>query len=475
MGQEITNSHFHKRDYHLFQHSLDHEMEILRHWFEDETFCNTEPMVGLELEGWLIDSDLHPAAANHLLSQRLNTSLVVPELARFNIEINSTPQPLHTTPFSALSAELLSTWQQTADTCHAMNLDLVMTGILPTIQQKDFCLSNMSDLQRYRALNEQVMRMRQGTPLEFEIEGNESLHFCHHDVMMEAAGTSLQIHLQVPYRHITAAFNHAIRISAPMVALCANAPYLFGKDLWAESRIPLFEQAINVNQLSHRLGEGRVSFGTGYTRENLLDLFQENRDHYPIMLPICQPGDPQQLTNLMLHNGTIWRWNRPLVSLDTSGKPQLRIEHRVASAGPTLEDIIANTVFFSGVIMGMLTQPDEKYLHHPFATARNNFYHAARWGLESEVQWGRQRGTLRNLLTKVLIPLAETGLQQLELPPSEWRPWLEIIAARVATGQNGSEWQRRWVARHGRDPASLLGAYLEKQNSGNPVHQWNFS
>ncbi|MBT3196120.1 MAG: glutamate--cysteine ligase [Gammaproteobacteria bacterium] len=476
MGQEINAQHFHKRDFNHFEQALQEETALLSSWFEEGVFSTTEAMVGLELEAWLVNQQLCPAPSNQPFITTMNHPLVVPELASFNIEINSTPQPLSEAPYSALTEELNTLWGKGEQVASRMDNHLIMIGTLPTAEEDDLILANMSEQQRYRALNEQVLRMRGGAPLRFEIEGHESLQLRRRDVMMEAATTSLQIHLQVPFEQSVTAFNSAIQISAAMVALCANAPYLFGRDLWEDSRIPLFEQAVNVEPLSHRLGEGRVSFGTGYARHSLLEFFIENRDHYPVMLPICQPLPTEELPNLMLHNGTVWRWNRPLVGFDQAGAPHLRIEHRVASAGPTPMDVTANTLFFVCVVMGMVARPDRRAKNLSFIEARRNFYQAARYGMESEVRWqGGKSIPLRTLLQQELIPLARVGIAYLGLAPREWQPWFELIEERVQRGQNGSCWQRQWVARHGPDFSGLMGEYLEQQCSGNPVHEWSIS
>ncbi len=476
MGQEITSSHFDRRDFNRFEHQLKEETALLETWFAQQQFSNKEPMVGLELEAWLLDNNLSPSPSNQPFLDTLNHPLVVPELASFNVEINNAPHPLlQGSPFSNLHSELDQTWQQARRAAESMELQMGMIGILPTIEEPDLSLDNMSRMQRYRALNEQVMRMRKGQPLHFRIEGRETLSLDHQDVMMEAAATSLQIHLKVPLQQSVTAFNNAIRLSAPMVALCANAPYLFGKELWDDSRIPLFEQAVNVNPLGHRLGEGRVSFGTGYAHKSLLELFQENRDHYPVMLPIDEQQPTEALAHLLLHNGTIWRWNRPLVGFDGDGTPHLRIEHRVASAGPTTLDVVANTLFFIGTMMGMLQQPARASAEISFTQAKDNFYRAASYGLDSAVRWGNRRVYLRELLLLELLPLAETGLKRLELPTHEWRPWLELIEGRIRSGQNGARWQRHWVAAHGLDLQGLTADYLHWQDSGNPIHQWPIS
>lgn len=473
MGQEITTDHFHKRDFHRFEQALAAETELLEEWFSASRFHGTDPVVGFELEAWLVDGSLQPSPSNTTFLHNLDDPLVVPELASFNVEINGTPQPLNGTPFTSLAEELNQTWSKGESAAADMGLGLAMVGILPTLQPNHLNLGNMSELQRYRALNEQVMRMRGGRPLEFQIDGREHLALTHHDVMMEAGATSLQIHLQVPFHQSVDAFNAAIQLSAPMVGLCANSPYLFGHDLWSDSRIPLFEQAVNVDPIAHSMGEGRVGFGTGYAVESLFELFRENLDHYPVMLPMIQPGGVESLSNLMLHNGTIWRWNRPLVGFDLDGNPHLRIEHRVASAGPTVDDVVANSLFFVGMVMGLLNGGRQIAELMPFDQARDNFYRAAKGGMDSVIKWQSGKSIeLRTLLSSELVPLAEAGFKSMELSEDEWRPWLEIIEGRVVSGQNGAVWQRRWIERNGHDMDGLLQAYMQGQRSGNPVHEW---
>jgi len=476
MGQEISADHFHKRDFDHFERALAEETALLAEWFETSRFSSESPRIGLELEAWLLDPSLRPAPCNDLFLERLNHPMVVPELACFNVEINSAPQSISDRPFSRLEEGVSETWRQGEAVARSMERSLSMIGTLPTLVESDLTLDNMSRMQRYHALNEQVMRMRKGAPLQFRVEGREQLHLDHQDVMMEAATTSLQIHLQVPLSQSVDAFNHAVRASAAMVALCANAPYLFGQALWEDSRIPIFEQAVNVDRLSHRLGKGRVGFGRGYADQSLFEFFRENREHYPVMLPMAQSQPIERLAHLMLHNGTIWRWNRPLIGFDPQGVPHLRIEHRVASAGPTLLDVVANTAFFTGLVMGMLDQPQRAAEELSFSEAKNNFYRAARYGLDSAILWsGGREVYLKELMLQELIPLARVGMEHLGLPASEWQPWLELIEKRVMRGQNGSRWQQRWVAQHGVSMEGLMAAYLERQQSGVPVHEWSLS
>jgi gamma-glutamyl:cysteine ligase YbdK (ATP-grasp superfamily) len=293
--------------------------------------------------------------------------------------------------------------------------------------------------------------------------------------MLEAATTSFQLHLKIHPTLAARAYNAAIILSAPMVAASANSPYLFGHDLWDETRVPLFEQSVSVGGLAGA-SQGplrRVSFGSGFVRESLYECFIENQQHYPVMLPMKYHDGVEQMSHLRLHNGTIWRWNRPLIGFDYDGTPHLRIEHRVVPGGPSIVDVIANAALFFGLMQPLLRQdrPPEQQLD--FATARDNFYAAAHHGLGANLTWldGR-RGSAQALLTDELVPMARQGLEMLEIDRNDIDRYLGIIAARVARGQTGTAWQRAWVARHGNDMAAMTNTYRRHQESGLPVHEW---
>ncbi len=197
----------------------------------------------------------------------------------------------------------------------------------------------------------------------------------------------------------------------------------------------------------------RVTFGGGYIRESLLELFAENLAHYPPLLPVDLSAEPaERLPHLRLHNGTIWRWNRPLLGFEPDGTPHLRIEHRVMPAGPSIPDTIANAALYYGLIheLARMTPPVSAMLD--FARCRANFYAAARDGLRAEVVWlNGRRLPLRQLLLEELLPLARRGLRALEIDAADAAEYLDLIAARVESGRTGADWQRRFLARHGPD------------------------
>lgn len=476
MGQEIDSGYFSEQDFARFQDHLQQESELLRDWFEHGGFSTAPVCGGFELEAWLVDAQGMPAPINQAYLEALDDELVVPELASFNIELNSTPRRLEGDILAAMQAELDQTWQRCRVQAQAMQADLVMIGILPTVRDEDLTLAHMSRMTRYQALNEQVMRSRQGRPLVLDIHGEQHLHSTHHDVMLEAAATSFQLHLQVPQTQALQYYNLSQLISAPVVAATANSPFLFGKRLWEETRIPLFERAVEIGGLGGAAFGPlrRVSFGSGYAHRSLYEIFAENLEHFPVLLPSRFDAAPEHMHHVRLHNGTIWRWNRPLIGFDAEGTPHLRIEHRVIPAGPTTLDAIANAALLFGLLTELVQSGADAVQFAEFAYARDNFYAAARYGLQAQLNWQGRHVGARALLLEELLPMARRGLQRQALAAADIDDHLGIIEARVASGRTGAHWQRSFVTQHGENMRAMTLEYLRLQHAGMPVHEWPF-
>ena len=477
MGQEINTRHFTEQDFESFRQRLARETRLLADWFEQGSLSHHEPMAGYEMEAWLIDDQAQPSPSNKAFLEKADSPLLTTELAQFNVEINAHPRPLRDNLLSAFEQAFNQHWHYCQQVAAELDCRLMSIGILPTLQARHLTMKNISHLQRYRALNEQVLKQRQGRPFELNINGHEALKTTHKDVMLEAAATSLQIHLQVPAEQAVRFYNASIVVSAPLVAISANSPYLFGKDLWAESRIPVFEQSVDVGGFSGAASGPvhRVSFGTGYARESLMECFDENEQHFPVLLPMLFEADEQKLQHLSLHNGTIWRWNRPLIGFDNDGTPHLRIEHRVIPSGPSIVDNLANIAFYYGLVHYYATQETAPESQLEFAQSRDNFYNAARYGLEGKITWpGCERCNLQQLMLNRLLDQAETGLNALQIDRRDIDYYLGIIQHRAEHRQTGSQWQRAFVQQHQASMQQLTQTYYHNQQTGEPVHCWDF-
>ena len=470
MGDEIDRRFFDAADFSTFRTRLIEETEQLGEAFRNNDFSTRGNVAGFELEAWLLDEKGDPTPKNEAFLDAVDNPLVVPELAAYNIELNGSPSQLTGHVFTRLEDELAATWNACVEAGRRIDCGVMTIGILPTIRQDLLNSSFMSEVTRYQSLNDRVMAMRDGRPLNLDIQGTSHLATQHDDVMLEAATTSFQLHLQTTPDQAVRDFNACLIASAPLVAVSANSPTLFGHLLWDETRIPLFEQAVDTGPTV----PPRVTFGHDYVHQSLFEIFRENEDAYPILIPALA-DTAERYRHLRFHNGTIWRWNRPLIGYDHDGVAHLRIEHRAVAAGPTIKDSIANAALFYGLVLGFgLGDPPERYLE--FRHARDNFYAAARHSLAARVVWvddeGEREVGMRELLETTWIPLARRGLESADVPADEIDAYLGIIEARVEGDINGARWQRQWIDENGLDLHGLVHAYKVQQDTGLPVHEW---
>jgi gamma-glutamyl:cysteine ligase YbdK (ATP-grasp superfamily) len=475
MGQDIDASRFRKADFVEFEARVAAETDLLDRWFDEGQLADTPAEGGFELEACLVDRrHFAPAPLIDSLLERVDNPLVVPELAQFNLELNGTPLRLEGDALSRLAAELDHTLAQCNSAAAELDARITTVGILPTLRPEHLVPAQMTPRPRYRALNEQILRLRKGEPIRLAIHGEQPLTIEQQDVMLEAAATSFQIHLKMSAAESARIFNASKILSAPMVALAANSPFLFGRELWCETRVPLFEQAVSVGGSPLR---ERVGFGIRYADRSVMECFRANISRYPVLLPHLMDEPIERLAHLRLHNGTIWRWNRPLIGFDgpdlAHARPHLRLEHRVAASGPSTKDNVANAAFYFGAVRALsraATPPEQR---QSFAQARSNFYLAAEYGFNAEVPWfDTRRVPLPELILNDLLPLARQGLQDLGIDAAEIEHWLGIIEQRTRTKRTAAAWQRAWIARFGPDMAALTEAYLAHQAQGKPIHEW---
>lgn len=476
MGQEIDRTGFSQEDSLIYQDRLAQETEHLAGVARSGGLSDDRYVAGFELEAWLLDHAGLPNPVNERFLQRLDDPWVVPELSRFNVELNAPPVPMGPGVLTAMEASLERTWQRCQEVAHGMDTVLAMVGVLPNLRATDLELKHMSTLKRYVALNREVQRLRGGKPTHIHIEGVECLELLRPDVMLEAATTSFQIHLQVPYAQAGRHYNASLICCGPLLAASGNSPILFGRRLWQETRVPLFEQSVELGGYAGLADAAvrRVSFGQGYVVDELMEVFRENLALYPVLLPILQEGPLESYPNLRLHNGTIWRWVRPLVGCEEGGGCHVRLEQRVLPSGPSILDMVANAAFHFGLCRALANMPLVPEMQLGFADAKANFYGAARHGLEGQLLWldGRAHPA-KELLMNTCLPLAREGLADFGLSVSETERYLEVFAQRVRSGQTGAAWQVRNLEHEQGDAARMMANYLENQRTGLPVHEWN--
>jgi gamma-glutamyl:cysteine ligase YbdK (ATP-grasp superfamily) len=470
MGEEIQKEHFEQADYDRFQQRLEQETEWLRSLFAQDAFDNSSRMLGYELELCLADDSGNPSKINTRVIDAIGNPLFTTELARFNMEINGNVFPYQKNVFGEIETDLAALFQQAEDAAGELGSQIGMFGVFPSVTREHLDPAGyMTELHRYKLLNRQLLSMR-GRPVQLFLDGEEQLEVEKQDVMLEALATSLQIHIQVPFDEIVPTYHAGLWSSMLVLAATANSPLVLGKCCWQESRIGIFKQSVDTRSPQEVEDHivPRVHLGKRYI-ESLLDLFEDNFYYSPILPEVRDERPIEDLHHLSLHNGTIWRWVRPIVARNKDGSYHLRLELRVVPSGPTLIDTIANLVFYVGLTEGLKTLGDQ-LTQVPFATLEADFYRAAREGLDTRVHWpDGEEGELRQILLERALPLARDSLEAAGLEDSGH--WLDIIEARVKTGATGANWISKHWKQFG-DSAQLVCDYIAQARTNQPVHLW---
>jgi gamma-glutamyl:cysteine ligase YbdK (ATP-grasp superfamily) len=489
MGHNVSFATFTRDDRVRYRHKVRRCLDVFASMLDDFRFDADRPMTGLELEVNLIDADGEPAMRNAEVLADLADPTFKTELGQFNLEINVAPRLLAGSGFEDYAQELHTSLSRADERARKADARLVLIGILPTITEGHAVLENLSSDSRYQVLNEEIVSAR-GGDFALDIGGVERLRTYTDSIAAEAACTSAQLHLQVAPEDFANYWNAAQAIAGVEVAVGANSPYLFGKRLWAETRIALFEQSTDTRpeELKAQGVRPRVWFGERWIT-SIFDLFEENVRYFPALLPICAEEDPVEalrsgavpsLSEMRLHNGTIYRWNRPVYDI-MNGRPHLRVENRVLPAGPTVTDMLANAAFYFGLVRQLAEADRPVWTQLTFSLAEENFHAAAREGLSANMYWPRV-GELRatDLVLERLLPRAYEGLDRFGVDPAIRDRLLGIIEQRCVTGVNGATWQTAMVDslqdnRGMSRPAALremLRRYAELVATDAPVHTW---
>jgi hypothetical protein len=491
MGLTIDRERFDPVDYGQFKERLEECLVALARLQGRPGFGTGPLTVGAELELFLIDGRGNALPRNQAVRAQAGDPRVVLEVDRFNLELNLTPGPLAGRPFSAFAGELDQVLGDLRRAAARIGGRIVMTGILPTLRPEDLRLAALSDAARFRALNAGIRRCRR-EPFRIRIDGPDPLDLVADDIGLEGANTSFQVHLKVDPEEFSAHYNAAQLAIGPVLAAAGNSPTLLGHRLWEETRVALFEQAIDDRDVTGRSRHHmcRVAFGNGWTTRGALELLEQSvRLHEPV-LPALGSEHPLEclaagwipgLDELRLHQSTVWRWNRAIY--DPAGGGHLRIEMRALPAGPSVVDMLANSAFLVGLTLAMAPHMDTFAHRVAFQQARRNFYRAARSGLRSVLSWpldpsGQVQILPASELVKRLVPVARQGLVTGGVAAEEAAALLAVVRDRAACGQTGAVWQRRTLAamepRPGRRRglAAMLERYLELQTTGAPVHTW---
>jgi gamma-glutamyl:cysteine ligase YbdK (ATP-grasp superfamily) len=491
MGRDIQAIEISGEDRRVYGDKLRRSLDVFARMLREREFEAGPSQVGLEIELDLVGGQMAPSMRNAQVLDAIIDPAWGTELGRFNLEINVPPRQLAGDALTELERQIRASLNAADQQARGAGSRLVMVGILPTLREQHLSEAAMSANERYRVLNEQVLAAR-GEDMRIQIDGAEQLLTHSGSITPEAACTSVQLHLQVSPDAFASYWNAAQAIAGVQVALAANSPFLFGRQLWHETRITLFQQATDTRpeQLKRQGVRPRVWFGERWIT-SVLDLFGENAEFFPALLPICDDEDPlaalergviPQLGEMSLHNGTIYRWNRPVYAV-VDGRPHLRVENRVLPAGPSVADVLANAAFYYGLVRALTEAQQPVWTQLPFAAAADNLREAARYGLDARLFWpGLGQVPAAELVLRDLLPLAREGLRRWDVNQESADRLLGIIEQRCLTAQTGAAWQIGAVAaltRRGADRQQALSLmterYIEHMHTNEPVHTWPVS
>jgi hypothetical protein len=489
VGQEVAARTFTREDRQLYRRKVLANLEVFARMLAESRFEPARGSFGLEIELNLTDERGDPAMVNAAVLEAIADPDFQTELGQFNVEINVHPRLLAGDVFVELERDARASLNTAEDRARTAGGHMMVIGILPTITPHHLNADSFSANPRYTLLNEQIFAAR-GEDLEISIAGVERLLTHADTIAPEAACTSVQLHQHVDPDAFADHWNAAQAIAGIQIAVGANSPFFYGKELWRETRIALFEQATDTRpeELKAQGVRPRVWFGERWVT-SIFDLFEENARYFPALLPLCEIEDPletlergdvPQLPELRLHNGTIYRWNRPIYDV-VRGQPHLRVENRVLPAGPTVVDTMANAAFYYGLLRMLAAAERPLWSQMSFSAAEENFHAGARHGIDARVYWpGLGDVPAAELVLRRLLPLADEGLSQWGIDATVRDRLLSIIERRCVQLRNGASWQsevfHELYDQRGMDRQDALREmtvrYRELMHSNQPVHEW---
>lgn len=482
MGEHQVEQHVDETKAQAFMKALLEDLRALAFMLENGRVETGVTRIGAEQEMFLIDRHFRPAPISLEVLKQADDPRLTTEVARFNLEANLTPLELENNCFSRMEQELTDVIEMARNGAATQNVDVLLSGILPTLQKSDLTLDNLTPVARYHELDRGVIRMR-GGPLSIHIKGLDELQLTHDNIMMESCNTSFQVHFQSNGEEFANHYNVAQVITAPVLAVAVNSPLLLGQRLWQETRVALFQHSTDERsrpQLA-RNQPTRVSFGDCWLQHSIIELFHDQITRFrPIM--ITQPdenpfavlarGETPSLSALRLHNGTVWRWNRACYGVH-NGIPHVRIENRALPSGPTIVDEVANAAFFTGLMVALPQVYGEIATQMPFDDAKSNFFRAARHGLDAQFHWlDGQSHNAAVLILDQLLPLARQGLINAHVASGDVDKYLGIIEERARSRQTGARWIMKSLPAIGNSASKLTSEILANQKLGQPVHRW---
>ena len=488
MGDKKVTREYDDEQLRAFTLGVLNDLQALELMLDAGMFEETERRIGAEQEMFLVDSAMHPAGLAVEVIEEARDGRLTTEIGKFNLEANLTPRSFGGDCLRLMEDELYEIIAIVRKAAGKFDSSVVLAGILPTIQLSDITHENLTPNPRYYEIDRIVTELH-GQNRNIQIKGLDELQLTIQDTFIEFCNTSFQIHLQVGAKEFVRYYNWAQAISAPVLASAVNSPILLNHRLWHETRLALFQHAVDTRSLVHkeRNQPPRVSFGDRWVEDSIIEVLREDAIRFRILLTqaieensleMLANGGIPQLSAWRLHNGTIWRWNRPCYGI-IDGVPGLRVEARYLPAGPSVLDEMANTAFFLGLMTELPEEFGDITKYMSFDDAKNNFFNVARYGLNGQIRGldGKSR-RVGKLILEELLSRAKKGLIRAGIDEIDIERLLGVIEARVKSEKTGACWMINSLAAMDKRAKSnvklrsLTAAMKTHQESGEPLHEW---
>jgi len=471
----------------LFTRAVLNDLRALELMIENGLIESGARRIGAEQEMFITDNDYSPNLSALEILADIKDERFTNEIALFNIEANLTPRMFKGKCLRQMEEEIKEVVSIAKKQAGQHESKIILAGILPTLRQMDLTMDSITPVDRYYELNDRLKEIR-GSDFRMDIRGVDELSVTHDNFLLEAMNTSFQVHFQVSGNEFVDMYNLSQAVTGPLMAVAVNSGLIHHYRLWHESRIAVFQNSIDTRSTAHqkRGTQPRVHFGNEWI-ESIVDVFRDDISRFTVVLTsdyeedpvsMVKAGEMPKLKALMLHNGTVYRWNRPCYGVKDN-VPHLRIENRVLPSGPSVIDEVANSAFYFGLMSGMSQKVKDITQVLRFSNARNNFLQACRTGLECHFNWiGGESISATRLISNELLPIAESGLKASGIDKEDIQRYLTIIDKRVATKQTGARWAIQSITEMDKNihpdekVRSVVAEMYHQQITDKPIHEW---
>src|SRR5215475_8169829 len=214
MGDKKVTAEYDDNQMRAFSLAVLADLQAFEKMLDLDIFEKGVRRIGAEQEMFLVDSAMHPAPIATEVIDEAKDGRLTTEIGRFNLEANLTPREFGGTCLRQMEAELHEITDVVRRATQKYDSDVVLAGILPTIQPTDLSADNLTPNPRYEEINRVVTKLH-GKNRVIHIKGMDELQLTLQDTFIEFCNTSFQVHFQTGIDEFVKYYNWAQAIAAP--------------------------------------------------------------------------------------------------------------------------------------------------------------------------------------------------------------------------------------------------------------------